>query len=146
MSWPRTISHNSTSKPFAQTSVLPSGEYAILSTPSQVPISSSVSRSSSSFVPASYIQIPISVPTARRAPSGEYATSVGFPLPRRAMIPSGRCHCGESSATLFGTKISIINVRVTIENSVVFNGDLLFFMSMSKPISVHQGFSEQRPL
>ena len=51
-----------------------------------------MSRASSSPVWASYIQMPISVATAMRLPSGVYLMSCKLPFPSRNLALSGSCH------------------------------------------------------
>ena len=99
-----------------EASVLPSGEYATLLIQSVCP----TNRSSSSPVCASYIQIPIELATARRVLSGEYAISPIVPLPSLAFAPSGKCHCGESWAKVFGVEVIITKHTIRIIESVVF--------------------------
>ena len=69
-------------------SVEPSGLYATLLTARLCP----VSRASSLPVYPSNIQIPMEVAKARCAPSGEYVSQYGLPLPKRALAPLGKPH------------------------------------------------------
>ena len=89
--------------------VVPSGLYAILWTHLLCPPISATSAP----VLASYTQIPMLLPTASRLPSGEYAISLIVPLPRRALAPSGKCHCGESWALL------VVMFRVNTRNRTI---------------------------
>ena len=110
---PVCASHKRTVFQPVEASVFPSGEYATLTTPSVCPDSVRM------FSPVCVSHKRMFL-TARRVPSGEYAISPIHPLPSLAFAPSGKCHCGESWAKVFGVEVIITKHTIRIIESVVF--------------------------